>query len=545
MKKEIHKITGAVILTSVLFFNSCRSTDTENILTTGGVTAVNFNLLGSEYSNNGNLSPSASLASGKTMVSNGIQKQSFLINPSNVITAELAPSTDGSKVSAQASSGMNSISAVSGNSLTSGTKFRIIAYRGDDGSYQAYQDYTVGQPAVAMNLEVGVNYNLVVYSWGINTLPDINSEEQGNIGTASLSYDYYANPDFMYKKIAFTPIAGGNTVNVTLVHQVAQITTILNSVGLGNFDNNTISNSLSPNDGTAKFSFGTGVFSDRTLGLPVQQDFTGANSPVLTSTPVFINADTEGNAMGRFSADVSIGGVTKTIDLPNSFKITPGNKSTLTINLRKCGAFLGPGNSNWIDFMCHNLGADTSKDPFVPAAAVHGAKYQWGATTGEANKYYSQADDQSNAGIIPGWNLTIAPSNSWLDASKGANDPCPDGYKVPTRAQWANFFNYGKLEKIGSWADNTNNYTTVVYARDESNNRTLMLPVAGYRNYYTNGQLAFRGVYLHYWSSTLQQAGVGYALEIVQGNSINGYVNLNTTYGMPVRCVKYTAPPVV
>ncbi|MDX8577434.1 hypothetical protein OZ662_18645, partial [Elizabethkingia sp. HX WYD] len=91
---------------------------------------------------------------------------------------------------------------------------------------------------------------------------------------------------------------------------------------------------------------------------------------------VLINADTGGNLTGLFSANLTVNNIGTTISLPNSFKITPEYKNNLTINLMKCGAYVGPNNdrTNYKEFMCHNLGADYSADPFTPSAAIHGAK---------------------------------------------------------------------------------------------------------------------------------------------------------------------------
>ncbi|WP_221406988.1 fibrobacter succinogenes major paralogous domain-containing protein, partial [Elizabethkingia meningoseptica] len=253
-----------------------------------------------------------------------------------------------------------------------------------------------------------------------------------------------------------------------------------------------------------------------------------------TSDPVLINADTGGNLTGLFSANLTVNNIGKTISLPNSFKITQEYKNNLTINLRKCGAYLGPNTdpANFKEFMCQNLGATEGIDPFSPEAGNHGAKYQWGANTNEAGRYISQADDQSNSGSISGWNSTPKPDGSWIDSSKTGNDPCPSGYRVPTMAQWQAVIDNNNIERVGSWS-NDGNYTTALYFRNPSNIRTLMLPAAGYRRY-ANGTLRNRGSDGNYWSSS-EATSSAYNLTFYS-SSVNADVNLRTL-SFSVRCV--------
>ena len=67
------------------------------------------------------------------------------------------------------------------------------------------------------------------------------------------------------------------------------------------------------------------------------------------------------------------------------------------------------------DFMCYNLGADTSKDPFTPSASIMGALYECGKSTPEI----TQANDQIvGTGTASPWNTILPSDNAWLDASK-------------------------------------------------------------------------------------------------------------------------------
>ncbi|AJW65184.1 Fibrobacter succinogenes major domain (Fib_succ_major) [Elizabethkingia miricola] len=537
MKKQLYIITSITVF-SALFFNSCRSTDTENNIS-NGASSVNINLLGTEFSSSSS-SAQASLNKGGIDFSTiTTQKHSVMVNPSNVIIAELSSSLDGVGTSANASQDMRSMAAVSGNPLMSGMKFRVIAYR-SNGNYHTHQDYTVGQPATPMMLDNGAGYNIVVYSYGTASLPVISSGEQNNISSASVNYDD-ANRDFMYQKISYTPVNDNNTLNITLRHKVAQITTIVKYTGSENITS--ISGSiLTPHYTEGIYSLSTGTISAQTIassGSVLNFSASGFPGKVQTASPVFVNADTGGAATGGFSANITIGGVSKTINLPNSFKITPGNKSNLTIKLNKCGVYLGAGNTQWSDFMCYNLGADQSIDPFTASAIVHGDKYQWGAQTDETGRHYSQSDDQNNSGAIMGWNTIGKPNGSWSDSGKTLNDPCPSGYRVPSRTEWQNIINNNKnIERVGSWA-NDGNYTSALYFRDASNIRTLMLPVAGFRES-ISGNLLNRGNIILYWSSSESDSSYPlgqYSYGLYINPSTLSISNVGRVSGLSVRCI--------
>jgi hypothetical protein len=93
-----------------------------------------------------------------------------------------------------------------------------------------------------------------------------------------------------------------------------------------------------------------------------------------------------------------------------------------------CGA-KGAG-GKWYTFMCHNLGADQSLDPFTPAKAIYGDYYRFGAAT----KYPTDASYTSNA-----WNGNIPPgtgSGTEPLPAKTLKDPCPAGFRVPTNKEW-------------------------------------------------------------------------------------------------------------
>lgn len=92
-----------------------------------------------------------------------------------------------------------------------------------------------------------------------------------------------------------------------------------------------------------------------------------------------------------------------------------------------CGAYVAAG--VWKSFMCHNLGANTSLDPNVPSLGIAGNYYVYG---------------DKNPVIVNGSRVRSSPmpnigASGWVGTAikpKADKDPCPDGYRVPTNAEW-------------------------------------------------------------------------------------------------------------
>jgi len=179
--------------------------------------------------------------------------------------------------------------------------------------------------------------------------------------------------------------------------------------------------------------------------------------------------------------------------------------------------------------MAHNLGADTALDPHTPVQGIHGNYYQWG-------RLASVADDTTPAAAISDWNTTSAANGAWGDGSKTANDPCPTGFRVPTRAQWDGVLANNTVSRTSnnSWASGDANFGSAIHWGPDVSTKNLTLPAAGYR-LKSNGALVNRGYFGFSWSSTENGTFANF-LYFTSSNADSNY-DRGRTNGFSVRCV--------
>ncbi|MDQ6529826.1 hypothetical protein [Flavobacterium sp. LHD-85] len=191
------------------------------------------------------------------------------------------------------------------------------------------------------------------------------------------------------------------------------------------------------------------------------------------------------------------------------------NAVKLTVQIKDCaccGAFLTnvAGTTEWRNFMCHNLGADQSKDPFAPVSALLGDSYYQGA---------------KSPTVSPG----LSGRSGWGNGSgvKTVNDPCPVGYRVPTKDEWAAVVKYNVSTKnvwLGAKDINGSGGLRI--------GESLMLPAKGAPNILYQAATAYP---ISYWSSTV--AYVLYTNKYVTSlNSSNWNSNADNTK-LAVRCI--------
>jgi len=241
-------------------------------------------------------------------------------------------------------------------------------------------------------------------------------------------------------------------------------------------------------------------------------------------------------AAGNFA--VGAGSVTYNLSgVPNGygsaiFSITLGGHSA-TLEVPMCGALVGVG--DFKVFSCYNLGAAgaaSNVDPFTPSWELNGDYYQWGFMTKAADGP-TDGSTPNTGTFAPGtWNSTAAPDGSWADAPspRGGQDPCPAGFRVPSKSQWQGVANNNTISDPSgaSWTSGGNNYTS-----GKNFGSALFLPAAGYWD--ATGAFDYRDNVGLYWSSTESgSSNAEHLLFFPMGNVIYG---LDRKLGLSVRCI--------
>jgi len=203
----------------------------------------------------------------------------------------------------------------------------------------------------------------------------------------------------------------------------------------------------------------------------------------------------------------------------------------LTINIQDCqccGAMISP--TQWKAFMCHNLGADQSLDPFTPARGINGSYYQWGNST-------PAATIDTPYGAISGWNNTGYNSANWSDLMKLPNDPCPPGWRLPTVSEWDGVRANNTISYIGNFVE-SNKYTSGIKI-----GTSLFLPASGMRSAATgdNGTMRDHNSIGYYYSSSKHTVG-GTVYATTFMTFIFNYNSTNTNYftsghAESIRCI--------
>lgn len=220
------------------------------------------------------------------------------------------------------------------------------------------------------------------------------------------------------------------------------------------------------------------------------------------------------------------------------------------------------GATVWAPVNCGYKAAVTDADGNVTDKGFpYGKLYQWGREYGQGYSADSDSEPMTYPGpvsAVVGQDASMAGyfftgSYDWIvtrddlmwnsgtedSPVKTVNDPCPNGWRVPT---------YGELKALqterSEWTskDNQSGYyfsgvSTTIYDTSPLGEGKSMVffPAAGFR--FNDGDASYRGYYGYYWSSVPSYGSYAYDLYFYDGDAYV-YDDNNRAYGCSVRCVQ-------
>ncbi len=213
-----------------------------------------------------------------------------------------------------------------------------------------------------------------------------------------------------------------------------------------------------------------------------------------------------------------------------SFAVTIGGRSCVFKRLvAGSGEVMISSNLVWKD---KNLGASQVATAKKDAASF-GDLYQWGRNTDGHEKRSSTSMTGPVAAGSEGGDFITSSSNDWLtvrddvrwnsgtmtEPVKGVHDPCPSGYRVPTKIEMLTDFD-----------------TFASYDSEGAFNSPLKLPSAGYRNADGSFSTAHPMVHLgRYWTTDF----TGGRAVVMNYSDTNGVVmDVSRALGASIRCVR-------
>ena len=541
MEKKIQNIS-IILLTILLILTSCRNSDTENHPIEGGKAVVKINMGGTDFETE---TPRL-LASVNKNFDNGLQspKKEIQLNKDLVMVAELVPET--SSIQAKASLNGSSVNTTSVEELPLNTPYKVAVFDAS-GNYVTERDYKYGQEASTpeLSLDGGSQYTFIAYSASqALSLPVITFSDPLNktLATASLSVRGVDDVTYFRKDM----VVSGNGINyldIVLKHKQSQITTKVDASATG-YNISAMSAWIRPHilNATVQLSDGSITQSGATAEGLINIA-SGLNTPIVTGIPMTLNANT---TTGRLVfRSITIGSITQTdLTVLNDLKITPGVKYNLNITINPTDAYLthqgqSAARINGQIWMRRILGDDrTTTTPEVGPFNRYNY-YQFGRSTVVANA-------GTGIGAISGWDLSNAPNNSWnsgteADPVKTTADPCPIGYRIPTRTELQGLLDATTQSSVGTWysgsafqGDASNYSVAMIFKSRRNNGVTLAFPGQGNR-VDNDGRLGVRGAVGYYWSSTVATTNNPYYLDVRSASS--SILALVKTRGASIRCI--------
>lgn len=479
----------------------------NNEFSAGGAIAIKIKSVSASFAN-ADIGVGKHASIGKLsedIYNDGIQRNTVSLNNDYILVSELVP--DAISSANNGNSIVKKASVDVTRNLADNVVYKLLVYDAS-GALVEERDYAVGPESInnaELTLLKGLSYTFIAVSLNSAILPVISNKTSLSAATVEISSSPTA--DLMHYTLTKTLNTDDESnLEINFSHAFSKITVEIDASDT-EYNISAVSSVFSARYLTNSLKLSTMILTQSGSTSSNTVTFTGLNQQVVTSNPIIVSAQGVATNTYRISSLTINSIIGSNINVFENMTILSGVSYTLKMKVTPDDAIIDNNNVRingqvWARF---NLGASgmtagTSADLNPGNGSLFGDYYRWGDKYPSIIVSYNSLTEATTKVVDPDYGYKYE-GNSYLNNSpnfasgqlgwdamdgsqptKGIRDPCPDGFRLPSVADFNKLLLGVNPEwsATASYVDNGNNYGAIVILRSKRKHSVkLTIPMQG------------------------------------------------------------------